>query len=220
MWSDLITGKRKKGTRFHNHQARLMDAAAVVNLPASILTTVFVKLTRRYPELPLLSFKAIRRLNRMIQKDWKILEFGSGMSTLWFARRCELVVSVEINSHFYELLKTKLANRKLENVDYRLRTPDVAHVVPEYPDSYFDFVLVDGVNRHLAMETALAKVKPGGFIYLDNIDSPQPDYQKAREMLISAAAGDGNISIFNDLTPSRVYVTEGMLAQVTNEHPQ
>ena len=214
MWLQLITGKRKKGTRFHNHQARLMETAAFINLPASILTTLYVKLTRRYPELPLLSFWAIRRLNRLIEKDWKILEFGSGMSTLWFARRCELLVSVETNSEWYVHMRTLLADRKFQNVDYRLRLPAVAHQITDYEDCYFDFVLVDGVNRHLAMETALAKLKPGGFIYLDNIDSPHPHYQKAREMLTVAAGENLNISIFNDLTPSRVYVTEGMLARV------
>ncbi len=215
MWQ-LITGKRKKGTRLHNHQGRFMDTAGLVNLPGSILTTVSVKLTRRFPELPLLSFRAIRRLNRLIQNDWKILEFGSGMSTLWFARRCELLVSVETSVEWYGLITTMLADTKLQNVDYRLRQPATAHLLQDYRDSFFDFVLVDGANRHLAMQTALAKVKTGGYVYLDNTDSPHPDYQTAREMLRRAAGGDSNISIFNDLTPSRVYVTEGMLARVVN----
>jgi len=111
----------------------------------------------------------------------------------------------------------KLAERELDNVDYRLRDPSEAHVLEDYEDSHFDLVLVDGVERDRAMMTAIAKVKPGGYIYLDNTDSPCLGYRIARAMLMRVAGGESNVRVFNDLTPSRVYVTEGILARVSNK---
>jgi predicted O-methyltransferase YrrM len=90
-------------------------------------------------------------------------------------------------------------------------------VLEDYEDSHFDLVLVDGVARDCAMMTAIAKVKPGGYIYMDNTDSPDRSYRVARSMLMRAAGGEANVHVFNDLTPSRVYVTEGTLARVSNK---
>lgn len=217
MWPRLITGKRKRGTRLHNHAGRLLDAAGFRYLPRSLLTTLSLKLANRRAELPLLSFRAIKRLDRLIAPDWKVLEFGSGMSTIWFARRCGALVSVETDRGWYDSVSKMLAERGLGNVDYRFRAPSEAHVLEEYEDSHFDLALVDGVARDCAMMTAIAKVKPGGYIYMDNTDSPDRSYKVARSMLLRAAGGEANVQVFNDLTPSRVYVTEGTLARVSNK---
>jgi predicted O-methyltransferase YrrM len=180
-------------------------------LPQSVLTTLAVKIAKRQAELPLLGFRAIKQLDLLIQPDWRVLEFGSGMSTVWFARRCREVVSIEINPDWHKLLQARLARQELRNVDYRLSGYSDAHVLTDCPGSYFDLVLVDGVRRDRAMQTALEKVKPGGYIFLDNSDYSDPEYQTAKKLLLGAAA---EVTVFNDLTPSRVWVTEGMLGRM------
>jgi hypothetical protein len=211
MWKRLITGNRKAGTRFHNHNGRLLDAGGFLYLPQSILTTLAVKIAKRQPELPLLGFRAIQHLDRLIEPDWKLLEFGSGMSTVWFAQRCRELVSIEINPHWYEQVQAKLAQRGLTNVDYRLCRPSDASLLADYPQGHFDLVLVDGIRRDRAMTTAIEKVKPGGYVFLDNSDYPHQEYQAAKELLLGVAS---SVAVFNDLTPSRVWVTEGTLGRV------
>ena len=170
MWRRLITGNRKAGTRFHDHNGRLLDASGFCYLPKSVLSTLLVKLAKRYAELPALGFRAIKHLDRLIKPDWKILEFGSGMSTVWLARRCESLVSIEVDANWGQIVTSRLARRSLTDVDYRLCNYSDAHVLADYGDSYFDLVVVDGVRRDRAMMTALQKVRPGGYIYLDNSD--------------------------------------------------
>lgn len=217
MWPRLITGNRKAGTRFHNHHGRLLDAAGFLYLPKSIVTALLAKITNRRAELPLLGFRAIKHLAGLIQPDWKILEFGSGMSTVWFARRCQQLVSIEINPEWHGIVQSALEKNSLTNVDYRLCNYRDAHELADYDDSYFDLVLIDGVRRDQAMMTAIEKVKPGGYIYLDNSDYPDKTYQTARVMLLKTARGESPVVIFNDLTPSRVWVTEGMLGRITSK---
>jgi hypothetical protein len=204
-------------TRLHNNSGRILDAAGFLYLPESILTSLSVKLARRRPELPLLGFRAIKHLARIIRPGWRVLEFGSGMSTVWLARRCELLVSIETNRLWYNEIKSALARRSLKNVDYKFRDPQKAHVLKDYEASSFDLVLVDGLRRDRAMMTALLKVKAGGYVYLDNSDEPFTEHQTARAMLEAAGGGAASVKIFNDLTPARFCVTEGMLAQIFNK---
>jgi predicted O-methyltransferase YrrM len=217
MLTRLISGNGKRKTRLHNHSGQLLDAAGFLYLPKSVFTALSLKLTHRRPELPWLGFRAIKHLARIINPDWRVLEFGSGMSTIWFARRCGFLVSTETNKLWYDAITSALAERSLKNVDYRLCEPHEAHVVRDYEDSSFDFVLVDGLRRDCSMMTALRKVKAGGYIYLDNSDAPFPEHQAAKVMLKAAAGGPAKVKIFNDLTPARICVTEGILAQILNK---
>ena len=217
MLTRLLTAGEKRKTRLHNYNGQLLDAAGFLYLPQSILTTLALKLAHRRPELPWLGFRAIKYLDRLIQPDWRVLEFGSGMSTIWFARRCGALVSIETNRAWYDAIKRLLAARALTNVDFRLCAPAEAHLLPDYEDSFFDLVLVDGLNRDQAMLTALTKVKPGGYIYLDNSDMPYRAHRTAKAMLLKAAGGEANVRIFNDLSPARISVNEGILAAIAQK---
>ena len=89
--------------------------------------------------------------------------------------------------------------------------PDYSGAVSDRRGSGFDFALVDGARRDLAMEVVLALVKPGGYVFLDNTDLPNDDCRMAEARLIEAAA---RVWRFNDLSPGIVMVNEGTLAQL------
>lgn len=42
--------------------------------------------------------------------------------------------------------------------------------IEEYPDESFDLVLVDGRHRSFCIPHAIPKVRPGGYLMLDNSD--------------------------------------------------
>lgn len=54
-------------------------------------------------------------------------------------------------------------------------------VIDEYPDGYFDLVMVDGRSRDCCVRRALRKVNPGGALLMDN--SERPAYAVARQLL-------------------------------------
>ena len=60
--------------------------------------------------------------------------------------------------------------------------------IDRYPDQSFDFVLVDGRARVACVKRALAKIKPGGAIMLDNSD--RPAYAEAGRLLERLLAFD------------------------------
>lgn len=54
-------------------------------------------------------------------------------------------------------------------------------VIDEYPDGYFDLVMIDGRSRASCVRRAVHKVKPAGALLLDN--SERPAYAVARRLL-------------------------------------
>jgi hypothetical protein len=54
-------------------------------------------------------------------------------------------------------------------------------VIDEYPDGYFDLVVVDGRARASCVSRSLSKIRPAGALLLDN--SERPAYAVARRLL-------------------------------------
>ncbi len=139
------------------------------------------------------------------------------MSTSWFARRCASVLSLETDDRWFAAVRAHLERAGLENVDCRLCSatadgdPDYSGATSDHRGSAFDLALVDGARRDLALEVALALVRTGGYVFLDNTDLPNDDCRIAAARLIEASA---RVQAFNDLSPSIVMVDEGTLAQL------
>jgi hypothetical protein len=132
-----------------------------------------------------------------------VFEWGSGGSTLFFARRVARVVSIEYDAGWCEAVAQRLrahalANAELRHVPpergddgalYRSSDPGFAgmsfrryvHGVLDYPDRAFDVILVDGRARFGCLVTALPKLKDDGVLILD--DSEREDATEACALL-------------------------------------
>jgi hypothetical protein len=97
----ILAGNQFTKSRLHDQKGNLIDLEGLLYLPHSLSTTILRLSVGRRPELPWLGYRAIRHLEGLLEPDWKVLEFGSGMSTLWFAKRCHTVVSIEDNEQWY-----------------------------------------------------------------------------------------------------------------------
>lgn len=141
----------------------------------------------RTPERPWIVPASIGWLRRRIGSDWSILELGSGRSTAWFARRAARVICLEDNEYWYSRTRERLEEAGLTNVDLRLRPlEDFPRQVSSLPDGGFDLAVIDflespEVRRIDCIRPALSKVRPGGYLLLD--DSDRPGYAEAFELL-------------------------------------
>jgi len=143
--------------------------------------------------LPWLPFELIEWLDGYLKKERTVFEFGSGGSTIFMAQRVKSLTSVEHDRVWHGTVLAELKKRGLDNVKYLLREPVSARENPpeeywdnygndyagmsfapyvtaidEYPDHFFDLVLVDGRSRKFCLEHAITKTRPGGFIVMDN----------------------------------------------------
>jgi predicted O-methyltransferase YrrM len=126
-------------------------------------------------------------LRRRIRPNWSVLELGAGRSTPWFARRAGRVLSLEDNGYWLQQARDRLDELGLDNVELReLPVEEFAGVVEGLDDDSLDLVVVDflespAADRVQAVGLARAKVKPGGYLLLD--DSDRSAYAAAYELL-------------------------------------
>lgn len=139
-------------------------------------------------DLPWIPFAATRFIEKMILRpDSRVFEYGSGGSTVWLAGRCGFLVTVENRAGLYEEVEKKLIELdRMNNVEYLLRSKGPRGFRPyiDAIDDYeedFDVVFVDGRERAACMTKAKPRIKPGGYLILDNPDEYPPPRGLFRE---------------------------------------
>ncbi|MGH8560324.1 MAG: O-methyltransferase [Methylococcales bacterium] len=134
---------------------------------------------RKRPDAPWLTRSMIDILETWLRPGDVGLEFGSGRSTVWFARRVAHLTSVEHDPKWYSKVAGDLRDAGVaERVDYRLlgdgqtdaSASAYVRVTSEMPPDSLDFFLVDGVMREHCALASLDKIKPGGILIVDNIE--------------------------------------------------
>jgi predicted O-methyltransferase YrrM len=139
------------------------------------------------PQRPWIVPAAIGWLRRRIRSNWAVLELGSGRSTVWFARRAGSLISLEDIEFWHGQTRERLEEAGLSNVDLRLmEVEEFPREVASLPEGAFDLVVVDfleapTVNRIDCIRPAMKKVRPGGYLLLD--DSDRPGYAEAFELM-------------------------------------
>jgi len=142
---------------------------------------------------PFLTDASVKFIEKRIDKSHNILEFGSGGSTVFFARRARKVISFESGGYiirkrklvrsleWYTRVMKKLKKNKIDNVELYLLQgyPDSAtlysRLFDSLKDEYFHWVLIDGANRKLCLDRSRDKLISGGFMVIDNYDHIPPE---------------------------------------------
>ena len=77
--------------------------------------------------LPWITFPAWRWLRSYLEKGMTVHEWGSGDSTIFFARRAGRVTSIEHEARWYEIVAGEVDRLGLHNVQIRHVAPEPAH---------------------------------------------------------------------------------------------
>ncbi|MFN2613863.1 MAG: class I SAM-dependent methyltransferase [Actinomycetota bacterium] len=139
----------------------------------------------RHPGEPWMAPGAIRFCDDHLRDDWRALEWGSGRSTGWFARRVGSLTSIEHDPAWYARVCERLRAEGIGNVDYKLipldpdkesggiyfareHLPAYVLVATAFDDASLDLVVVDGAYRISCALAALPKLRPGGLLLVDD----------------------------------------------------
>lgn len=215
----IWTGGRDRPSRIRDWKGNRVDFGGLLYLPRCVASCIAVKAFGYRAAVPWLSYRAVRHFETIFRPEWSMLEFGSGISTVWFARRCRRMVSIESDGAWFERVKTMLRVHGATNVDYRLRRPGEYAVLDDCPDASFDFILVDGIERRACARSAVRLVRPGGYVYLDNSDMAESTYDdnfhEAELILLDAVRTRGGESrYFVDFSPGCLFASQGLLVQL------
>ena len=146
---------------------------------------------------PWFSFPSIDYLVKLSSPEMHILEFGCGYSTIWWARRASRVTSIERSSHWIAEVRQALSMHGITNVELisfsgfsgiteeeikagceptRLKSSIQRYVqAGQGRNELYDIIVVDDVFRNETASAAIAQLKPGGILVLD--DSERERYR-------------------------------------------
>ena len=126
---------------------------------------------------------AVDHIKAVLQPDWRVFEWGSGGSTLWFAQRVADIVSMENNYDWANKTAGELKQFGLmiATIIFEDDLWEYAEQISYEMQPFFDLISVDGRNRAECIRHAIPKLKPGGYLVLDN--SERAEYQDAMLLL-------------------------------------
>ena len=127
--------------------------------------------------LPWMTYLAIEFLQKNINQNHEIFEFGCGASTLFFSPRVKLLVGLETRRGWLEFTQGKLTknNTKLNLMEDGLVNENYEKFATNYGQK-FDFIIIDSLKRFQCAINSIHALKPGGAIILD--DSERKNYAK------------------------------------------
>lgn len=150
-------------------------------------------------DVPWWTFPAIDYVEQFIASRGgrvRILEYGSGASTIWLAKRCAEVITVEHDPEFFAAMAplfeghgnvraelvpseptTEAAFARSRRDGYEHRSFDKYVNVIDHHEGKFDIVIVDGRSRISCMNKAMGRLAQGGIVVFDN--SNRREYRKA-----------------------------------------
>jgi predicted O-methyltransferase YrrM len=216
LWRKAIAGNEWRKTRLHDQKGNLVPLRELIYLPKVCLRTLQRVAFGAYAVEPWWTFSLVARVERILRPNMRVLEFGSGQSTLWLAERVGTVVSIESDAAWQARVRSQADKLGLSNIDLRLRAADSYADCSEFTDRSFDFCVIDGMLRGVCAETALPKMRPGGWIYLDNSDNDMtfpPDGKNIRsaELFLASRVPSDRIESFTGFTTTMLGAHQGML---------
>jgi len=130
---------------------------------------------------PWLTKESITFLDRFfkLNSNTRMLEFGSGNSTQWFAQRVHALVSVDHDIRWHTQVQEQCA--PYTNVTLYLIQSLYYTLSSTFPDNHFDIILVDGKDRVRCIQESIRILKPGGILMLD--DAERKKYRPIFELL-------------------------------------
>ena len=213
LWRKLIRGTTdSRPTRFHTQEGHLAPAAAYFYLPVAIVQWLQLRLFARYVERPWIPASATHRIKQHLSPDARVLEIGAGMSTLWLAARCKALLSIEADQKWFDQLGAILASRQIGNVDlqFRWRANEMCDF-SAMADGSLDLCFIDGGPRLECIQAALTKLKPDGWLYVDNTDL-YPDTKLFLERL--SETKDCRLTYQRGFPPACLFVNEGIILEM------
>jgi hypothetical protein len=146
-------------------------------------------------EIPSMNYSVIDYLSQQLKLDVRIFEYGSGSSSVYWAKRGASIVSVEHDKNFFLSQCSQLEN--FINLDYVLVEPqpmevgqenfqsqetfrsikyigssfeDYVNSIRQFPLRSFDVVTIGARARAACVRACVDWLCPGGLLILDNSD--------------------------------------------------
>ncbi len=133
--------------------------------------------------LPWLAYPVISFLDKRMNHEMEIFEYGSGFSTIWLAKRVKQITSCENDAQWHAKATDMLEPFDNAAVQLQESKEDYVAVISNYTHQ-FDVIIIDGRWRNECAQNCLPALTARGVIIFDNSDREQ--YQPGLDFLANA----------------------------------
>ncbi len=138
-----------------------------------------------------MNLKMQKWFDNNLKKDMRVFEYGSGNSSKYIASKVKEIICVEDSEKWYAFNK-KGAPKNMKIILAKNKMDYVNNIKNK---GLFDIIIVDGNYRKECFESALKRLKVGGYLVFDNLERP--------ENLTIFNSINGSKKLFNGLIPGQ-----------------
>lgn len=128
---------------------------------------------RTHKDLPWLNKNGNEYLEKIICKDWRVVEFGGGRSSSFFLKKVQKLITIEHDYKYYKKIKEN-NSKYIDNNQFEIynlnKKEEFLNFINNLDSQSLDLVFVDSIFRYLVTSTILDKIKINGFLIVDNIN--------------------------------------------------
>lgn len=129
--------------------------------------------------IPWFTYPAIAFLSERVNPEWRVLEFGAGIGTQWWAKRVGCHTAIEHDPAWAR----RVAKGSAANVLTTSGESAEQYLAPTLGLALFDVVIVDGIFRNECLGAAPGLLSESGIILLD--DAQRAEYRPAIDSLLA-----------------------------------
>jgi precorrin-6B methylase 2 len=129
--------------------------------------------------IPWFTYPAVSLFESRTKPEWRILEFGAGMGTIWWSEAVNHVVSLEHDAEWLEYISKNCAAEVLKTS----AASSTDYIDPALNTGHYDVIIVDGLFREECLSVAPGMLTDNGIIILD--DAQRFEYKAAIETLLA-----------------------------------
>ncbi|MBL6864155.1 MAG: hypothetical protein ISQ90_05145 [Rhodospirillales bacterium] len=203
-------------SRLHDEKDNIAPLSEILRIPIIISQAILKKLFNYYPSSPCIVYGAKKVLDSIIDNNMLIVEFGSGQSTHWYAKRCQKIISHETSEKWFVKVKQNLLRAGCFNAN--VIKWDGESISQEIKTLSPDLIIIDGIRRDICVDYATKVAKDSTWIYLDNSDkdmhpsNPNTEMRVCEQGLIEFARSENReIKYFTGFAPAQFFGEQGML---------
>jgi hypothetical protein len=221
----IISGGASRPSRLHTERGDLIPVREMRHVPGAAYRKLSALVTKRRADEPWWPMSVIPVVDAFLNPSCSVIEFGSGSSTVWLARRAGSIVSIEDNLDWYRRTVSRLDTLGLCNADVKLAQNEDYFNLEHLAGRGIDLAIIDGKYRWRCVEAILPLMNSGGMVYLDNSDADKdrrfyPDAAMnhcAQQIMEEYAASNPQASLerFASIINGELHAGEGMLLRLS-----
>lgn len=132
--------------------------------------------------IPWCTYPFIKFIEPRLKKDFTVFEYGSGNSTIWYAKRVKQIISVENDEAWFKVVSKLLpANAKLIYIKSDIDGEYCRSIIKQ--NSKFNIIIIDGRDRINSIKFSVNQLTDDGIIVFDN--SQIEKYKEGLDLLYS-----------------------------------